>query len=157
MSATRVDRDAVIRRALWASVAFNLGGVLLFAFPDSIGQLAGFPVPVPRIYTVSLALFVALFAGAYAWLARQPEIDRPLVAFAAIGKAGFFTVVAACWLLGEAPGRGVLGAAGDLVFAVVFAWWLVTTASEQRARPHAVPRGAARDGAATAARRLGRG
>ena len=145
-----------MRRALWASVAFNLGGVLLFAFPESIGQLAGLPAPVPRIYTTLLALFVALFGGAYAWLARQPEIDRPLVALAAIGKSGFFAVMAVCWLLGEAPGRGVVAATGDLMFAVVFAWWLLGSgsASAPLARPHALPRSAPTDGSA---RRQGRG
>jgi len=47
----------------------------------------------PPIYCALLALFVVLFAGAYAWLALQPNINRPLVAFAAIGKAGAFAVV----------------------------------------------------------------
>src|SRR5437762_533027 len=75
-----------MRSALWASVVYNLGGTLLFVFPSSFGRLAGLPVPVPRVYTALLALFVALFGGAYAWLARQPRIDRPLVAMAALGK-----------------------------------------------------------------------
>jgi len=120
-----VDRDLIVRRALWASVAFNAGGALLFAFPGSLGQLAGLPVPVPHVYTTSLAFLIALFGGTYAWLARQPRIDRPLVAFAALGKTGFFAVVSVCWLLDEAPGRAALAATGDLVFAAVFAWWLL--------------------------------
>jgi hypothetical protein len=32
------------------------------------------------------ALFVLLFAGAYAWLAMQPTINRPFVAFGAIAR-----------------------------------------------------------------------
>lgn len=123
-----MDRDHVLRRALRASVVFNLGGALLFAFPDSIGQLAGLPTPVPRVYSASLAMLVALFAATYAWLARQPHIDRPLVTFCAVGKAGFFAVVFVCWFFGEAPGLAVLAAVGDLAFAAIFAWWLVTTA-----------------------------
>ena len=117
--------DLLMRRALWASAAFNAGGALLFAFPASLGRLAGFPAPAPHLYTAFLAFLVALFGGAYAWLARQPRIDRPLVAFAALGKTGFFVVVFVCWLLGEVPGRGVLAATGDLGFAAVFAWWLL--------------------------------
>jgi hypothetical protein len=119
-----MDRDALIRGALRASVVFNLVGALLFAFPDSLGRLAGFPVPVPRVYSAFIAVMVTLFAGTYAWLARQPSIDRPLVAFAALGKTGFFAVVFGCWALGEVPGRAVLGASGDLAFALIFAWWL---------------------------------
>ena len=72
-----------------------------------------------------LAFMVALFGGAYAWLARAPRIDRPMVTLAALGKTGFFVVVCAAWLLGEAPGRVVLAAIGDLVFAAIFAWWLL--------------------------------
>jgi hypothetical protein len=119
------DRDEFMRRALWLSVAYNFGGALLFAFPSSpLGQLAGLPMSVPPIYCALLAFFVVLFGGTYAWLARQPNIDRPLVAFAAVGKAGAFGVILAFWLLGEAPGRGVLAATGDLVLAGIFVRWL---------------------------------
>lgn len=118
--------DRLIRRALWASVPFNLGGALLFAFPASLGRLAGLPGPGPRLYTASLALLVALFAVAYAWLARQPRVERAFVAFAALGKTGFFVVVLACWLLGEVPAQTVVAVSGDLAFAAVFAWWLLT-------------------------------
>jgi hypothetical protein len=122
-----MDHDRIVRRALWASVFFNAGGALLFAFPETIGSLVGLPAPVPRLYSVTLAFFVLLFGGTYLWLALQPRLDRPLVGFAAIGKAGFFVVALACWLAGEASGLGVVGAAGDLALASVFAWWLVST------------------------------
>ncbi len=115
-----------MRRTLWATTVFNLGGALVFAFPSSpLGQLVGLAGPVPPIYRASLALFVALFGGAYAWLARQPVVHRPLVAFSAVGKSGFFAVMFLLWLLGEAPGLVVLAASGDLVFAAIFAWWLL--------------------------------
>lgn len=120
-----MDRDHVMRRALWVSVAYNLGGALTFAFPASFGQLAGLPAQVPSIYSTLLALFVILFGGAYAWLARQPRIDRPLVVLAALGKAGVFAVILVYWLLGALPGRGVLAVSGDLAFAGIFAWWLL--------------------------------
>jgi hypothetical protein len=48
-----------------------------------------------------------------------------MVVFSAIGKAGFFALMFIFWLLGEAPGRGVLAATGDLVLAGIFAWWLL--------------------------------
>jgi hypothetical protein len=120
-----LDRDRFMRRALWLSVPYNLGGALAFAFPESLGRLAGLPAPVPYLYAASLAFLVTLFAGTYAWLARQPRMDRPLVTVLAIGKAGFFAVVLAGWLLGEAPGIGVAAASGDLVLAGIFAWWLL--------------------------------
>jgi hypothetical protein len=130
-----MNRDLVMRRALWISVGFNLFGAALFAFPESPpGRLIGLPGPVPPIYGAVIAFFVLLFGGAYAWLAMRPVIDRPLVGFAAIGKAGFFVLVTIFWLAGHAPALGVGAAVGDLVFAAIFAWWLRSPA------PSRVPR-----------------
>lgn len=120
-----VDRDRTIRRALRASVIFNLGGALTFLFPGSLGQLAGLPPPGNRVYPTLVAFFAMLFCGAYAWLARQPRIDRPLVAFAALGKASFFVIVLLFWLAGALPALAVLAASGDLLLALIFAWWLM--------------------------------
>ena len=120
-----MDRDRLMRRALRISVIYNFGAALLFAFPSSWpGRFAGLPPVVPALFRVLLAFFVVLFGGAYAWLARQPNIDRPLVGFATIGKAGAFGIILALWLVGASPGRGVLAASGDLVLAAIFAWWL---------------------------------
>ena len=119
------DPDRLMRGALIASAVMNTGAALIFAFPDSLGQLAGLPAPVPHIYTTLLAVFVMLFGVAYAWLARQPVIDRPLVGFSALGKAAVFSTILVFWLLGDLTGRNVLAAIGDLVFAAIFTWWLV--------------------------------
>jgi hypothetical protein len=117
--------DKFIRGVLWASAVFNLAGAMLFAFPESaISQFAGLPVPVPTFYAALLAEFIILFGGSYAWLALQPSINRPLLAFGAIGKTGAFLLVAVLWLVGEAPARGVLAITGDLIFACLFFGWL---------------------------------
>src|SRR5260370_36438846 len=137
-----------MRGALLASAVFNLGGALLFAFPDSLGQVVGLPTPVPRIYTALLAAFVTLFGVAYAWLARQPIIDRPLVAFSALGKAGVFAVILVFWILGDLRGRSALAAIGDLVFAAIFVWWLIggRAMANASAAPGAGSQGKAGDG-----------
>jgi hypothetical protein len=120
-----VTPDVVVRRALWATAVFNLLGALMFAFPASLpGRLTGLPADVPVIYRAMVALFIVLFAGMYAWLARAAVIDRPMVAFAAIGKASAFGMVALLWRVGLAAGMGVVALSGDLAFATVFAWWL---------------------------------
>ena len=121
-----MNRDRVMRRALWVSFVYNFGAAALFAFPSSsLSRLSGLPNPVPPIYSTLVALFVALFAGAYGWLALQPEIDRPLVALSAIGKAGAFSTFLALWLVGEVSVRGVLAGTGDLILAAIFASWLL--------------------------------
>ena len=125
-SSRNVNRDAFLRKVLWATVVYNIAGAVAFAFPSSVGQLAGLPVPVAPIYSVLLAIFVLLFGGAYAWLALQPTIDRPLVGFAAVGKASVFVAAIVLWAAGQGPGWFIPGATGDLIFAAIFAWWLRT-------------------------------
>jgi hypothetical protein len=120
-----MDRERTIERILWAAAVFNLGGMMVFAFPESVGQLAGMPVPVPRVHSALLAAFVLIFAGMYAWAASDREVRRPLVWLGAIGKASAFTVVLVCWLLGEASSSSLGAMSIDLVFAALFAWWLV--------------------------------
>jgi hypothetical protein len=125
-------RDSHLRRILWLTVVFNVAAASAFLFPSSLGQLAGLPVPVAPIYTVLLAFFVLLFAAAYAWLALAREIDRPMIAMAAIGKAGVFVIAITLWAAGQGPGWFVPGATGDLVFAILFLVWLRSGA---KARP----------------------
>jgi len=121
--------DVVVRRALWATAVFNVFGALLFAFPASLpGRIAGLPPDVPLVYRAMVAVFVLLFGGSYAWLARAPRIDRPLLALGAIGKASAFFTIALLWMAGAAPFRSVAAIFGDLAFAALFAWYLMSEA-----------------------------
>ncbi len=121
------DPDRFMRRSLQTTAVLNLGGALLFAFPESLGEMAAMPAPAPRLYTIFLSFLVALFGISYAWLARQPRIDRAIVVLSAGGKIGFFGVAFGCWLAGEVAGRTVVAASADLVFAAIFLWWLLTS------------------------------
>jgi hypothetical protein len=121
--------DRLMRGALWLSVPYNLGAAVLLAFPGWWpGQWAGLPAPVPLADSLLLAMFVALFGGAYAWLAAREVIDRPLVGLATIGKIGACTVVVALWLAGDLPARTLLTVSGDAVFAAIFSRWLLSSA-----------------------------
>ena len=118
-----MSRELLLRRALWAVAGFNALGALLFAFPQlPPGRLAGLPAEVPGAYRAFVALFILLFGGAYAWLARSEHPDRPMVLFGAIGKTSAFVLVTLLWLTGAVRGAGVLFASGDLVFAAIFFW-----------------------------------
>ena len=123
-----MNRERLLRRSLWAAAVANLGGAVLFGFPDSaLGQLAGLPAAVPPLYRAMTAAFVLLFGGAYAWLAAQPRINRPFVAFGAIGKTAAFLTVTALSLAGAAAARSVAVLSADLVLAALFVWGLAGT------------------------------
>jgi hypothetical protein len=118
-----MSEDRVIRAALWASVALNLLGVAVF-LPPALGQPSGMlPVMAPRFYAGQVGITIALFCGVYAWLARQPVIDRPLVVVGALGKLGFFLLFVAYWAAGDVPAGSVAQATPDLVLAAIFLWW----------------------------------
>jgi hypothetical protein len=119
--------DALMRWLLWIGAAFNAGAALMLAFPDSVGAVSGLPAGGPLFYRWLLVLFVGLFGGAYAWLALQPRICRPLVGLAALGKTGVFLVAIACWKMGDIPLQSLPPAIGDLAFAIAFAGWLQAT------------------------------
>ena len=56
-----MNGDRFMRGVLGVSAVFNVGGALLFAFPATfLGQLAGLPAPVPRLYCAVVAFFVLL-------------------------------------------------------------------------------------------------
>lgn len=121
--------DKIIRIALWVSVPFNALAAFMAANPASWpAQQLGMPLEVPAPYPEMLAFFIALFGAAYAWLALQKIISRPLLGFAAFGKLGVFLIVALLWVSGAVGGLLVLMGCGDLALAGIFFWWLIRTA-----------------------------
>jgi len=116
--------DRLLRATLWLACPFNLLAAAVFAWPASpAGQLLGLPASVSPVYAVMVAMFVALFGCAYAWLARRPVIDRPLLALGAIGKTCAFVIALLLWLGGHVPGLLLAVALGALAFAALwFAW-----------------------------------
>ncbi|MEM7358946.1 MAG: hypothetical protein AAF431_07610 [Pseudomonadota bacterium] len=120
-----MSSQSLIRTTLWLSLPFNLFAAFLLAFPSSVfGQLVGLPSQVEPLYAGLSALLVALFGFAYAWLALQPKIIQPLLFLGAAGKFSVFVLVAALWFSGSISGRVVFLATGDLVFALLWFWWL---------------------------------
>lgn len=117
--------ERLIRSSLWLAFVFNLLAALVFAEPASaLGQWVGLPASVSPVYSVMVAFFVALFGCVYAWLARRPTIDRPLLGLGCIGKSGAFLIAAILWLGGEVSGLLLLVAVGDLAFAALWFTWL---------------------------------
>lgn len=109
-----------LRWVLRVAGIFNLGAALLFAFPESLGRLAGLPGGGPRFYVWLLAVWVALLGLVYLWLAQREAVDRPLLGTAALIKASVFVVAIASFVRGELTATALLPAGADLVFAALF-------------------------------------
>lgn len=104
----------------YLAAAFNAFAALMLAFPASIGAFTGLPPEGPLIYRWVMVMFVALFGAAYAWMARQESLCRPLLTLAALAKTSVFIVAMVCWQLGDIPAKALPPAVIDLIFALVF-------------------------------------
>ena len=122
-----MNKDKIMRIALGATSVFNFIAAIAFAFPESIlGQISGMPGHIPAIYNALLAYFVLIFDGMYIWLFFQKEILKPFVVVTSIGKAGVFLIIFTFCILGQLPQKAIIPASGDLFFACIFTWWLLT-------------------------------
>jgi hypothetical protein len=118
-----IARDRLVRGALWASVVLNALGVIVF-LPPALGNPSPLlPIEVPRFFAAQVGFTIALFGGVYAWLARQPRINRALVVVGGIGKLGFFALTALYALAGDVPAGMAVNATPDLVLGTMFLWW----------------------------------
>jgi hypothetical protein len=115
--------DRIIRSALWATVALNALGVVVFTPPALGYQSAWLPVEVPRYFAAQVGFTILLFGGVYAWLAMQPRINRPLVVVGGMGKLGFFGITLLYAIAGDVPAGMALNATPDLILAAIFLWW----------------------------------
>lgn len=128
-----MTNSTMMRVVLWIGVAFNALVALMVVFPETLGVIAALPPIRSVFYRWMLTFFVVLFAATYAWLALAPTISRPVVALAAIGKAGAFVIALVCLVRGDIRFRAFSVSMVDLVFAIYFFLWLrATSASASR-------------------------
>jgi len=114
-----VQPDRVLRGALWASVALNALGVIVFA-PLAIGRPSSLlPVPLSPFLAGQMGLVIALFGGVYFWLARQPIVHRPLLVVGGLGKLGFFGLAVVYAVAGLVPLQVAISALPDLVLGTL--------------------------------------
>jgi hypothetical protein len=115
-----------MRRTLLATAVANLAVAAIFLpAAQPMRALAGFP-EAPPFYQYLVALFIALFGLGYLWMAILNRGQRLFIAISAIGKLSFFALTVHLWNSGDLPVRVPVLGAGDLLFAALFAAWLVT-------------------------------
>ena len=117
-----------MRTALFATAAMNLVAACLFLPVGSpVRALLGLPAEAHPLYLAIIALFVALFGVGYLWAALANRAERIFIGMAAIGKLSFVALLVSFWLAGAIPVQAPLLAMGDVLFGLLFLFWLCTT------------------------------
>lgn len=103
---------------------YNVFGVLLFFPLLSTGRrIIGLPDAHP-FYLWLVTIWIGSFAVLYVWLAVTRQSNRALLIIAVTGKFAFWSLNLIFWLAGDFPVIAPLVASGDLITAILFAWWL---------------------------------
>ena len=120
-----LEMPAYLRRALAATAVMNLAGSTAFTpLGDGLRALVGIPAAHP-LWPAAVGTFIASMGLGYAALAILGRPERVFLAVAAIGKASFAVLLAGMWLAGEVPVLAAAAGLPDLVFAAIFARWVL--------------------------------
>src|SRR5262245_54440580 len=108
---------AIFNWIVGASLAFDSGAIA--------AKMGLELVPYHSFYSPLIGWFVILFGMLYFAVSRDLA-NRPIALIGAIGKAGVGVIVLADWWLGVAPASLALLVVIDLVYVVLFAWFLLS-------------------------------
>ncbi|HEY9877423.1 MAG TPA: hypothetical protein V6D29_03150 [Leptolyngbyaceae cyanobacterium] len=117
------------RYCLAITAIFNGFGAVSFAPPIyySAANSLGLPNYVTPFPLWVLASWIFIFGVAYAWLAITAKPEYLFVAVAAACKVAIALFFFVFWLTGDLPPIVLFAASGDLLFAVIFIFWISRT------------------------------
>ncbi len=119
-----------MRLALYATAVMNIVGSFSFVpYFASLRTQFGFPDTHP-MYLWILAAWIMAFGFCYLWMAISSRRDRIFVTIGAVGKLSFFAIIAAYVALGQLPLLTLAAASGDLLFGIIFLFWLAISRNE---------------------------
>ena len=107
-----------------------VGLAMLLAY-DLLAPWLGLP-PRPTVWIHIIALIVLVFGYAYWRIAMDALKFREYVALGIVGKLAFVVAIYGHFLAGEATGALATLVTADLVFAALFAAYLVRTPADGR-------------------------
>lgn len=109
-----------------AAVVNGLGAYLFLPSADSLRRLVGLTVEGhPFLFSV-VSAFILIMGLAYLVAGLSGRADPMFLPVAAAGKLAFFYLAGAYWAAGEFPAVVPALASTDLVFALIFLYWLFT-------------------------------
>lgn len=123
-----MKQHRLLRYALFATAGMNSFGALLFMPPlQQMRSWFGLPLNVHPLYLWIISAWILLFGCAYFYMALTKKFERTLLAIGAGGKLSFFLLLLGYYFYGEVTLLTVLSGSSDLIFAMIFIIWLLST------------------------------
>lgn len=127
---TRQPLETWMRLALYATAVMNIVGSFSFVpYFASLRTQFGLPDTHP-MYLWILAAWIIAFGFCYLWMAISSRRDRIFITIGAVGKLSFFAIIAAYVASGQLPLLTLAAASGDLLFGIIFLFWLAISRNE---------------------------
>lgn len=122
------------RYCLAITSVFNGLGAISFAPPvyRSIAGILGLTGEVSDFSLWVIASWILIFGVGYAWLAIKAKPEKLFIAIAAACKIAIAFLFFYYWFIGELPPFALVAGLGDLVFAVIFIFWLFSNQTSSR-------------------------
>ncbi|MFB2891331.1 hypothetical protein ACE1CI_00135 [Aerosakkonemataceae cyanobacterium BLCC-F50] len=121
------------RFTLLATAIMNFVGAVVFALPIyGKGEIFGLPQNAHPLYLSIVSSWILIFGLGYIWMAVSAKPDRLFIAVAATCKLAIAFSFFTFWLMGDLPLLTVSAGSGDLLFAIVFIYWLLPTKRETK-------------------------
>lgn len=114
-----------LRGVMLVAAAVNALGAYLFS-PSAVPlrRVVGLEVEGhPFLFSV-ISAFILIMGLAYLMAGLSGRADPMFLLVAAAGKLAFFYLAGAYWVAGAFPAIVPALASSDLVFALIFLWWL---------------------------------
>ena len=104
---------------------WNYSAATVFCLPPSVLSVLGMPTPVAALYPQLAAVLVASFGLGYHLVSRNVTRNHGIVVIGIAGKAAIFALLFAHYLTDRLSLVPVVIVFGDVVFAALFARFLL--------------------------------
>lgn len=129
MKREKYYRSLFLIAALWA---WLVSVPYIFVYKHTF-PLVGMKIPESPVWFIFSCMCVALFGLGYFMVSRNLETNKGIVVMGTIGKIMVFILFLACTITGEISPLLMINASADLLFAVLFAEFLLFDKRKSRA------------------------
>jgi hypothetical protein len=114
------------RYTLFATTIMNFTGAIVFALPIfGRGDIFKLPENAHPLYLSIISAWIFIFGVAYLWLALTAKPERFYIAVVTVCKLAIAFFFFIFWLTGDLPLLTASAGVGDLLFALIFIYWLL--------------------------------